>query len=153
MLSFENHIREVTRNETSTSQTGVTRKALVTSRKEVKPLATSRRRVRRQKISLARSMLMSSRCHFFSFSFRSLSWRMDYWTSMKNCCSLLWQLTRTSSQKSIEKWGGAVANRLRRRTSDQTVLGSNPAVAAALSPWTRLFTPIVLRRSLHISFY
>ena len=49
--------------------------------------------------------------------------------------------------------GGAVANRLRRRTSDQTVLGSNPAVAAALSPWTRLFTPIVPRRSLHISFY
>ena len=47
----------------------------------------------------------------------------------------------------------AVANRLRRRTSDQTVLGSNPAVAAALSPWTRLFTPIVPRRSLHISFY
>ena len=43
--------------------------------------------------------------------------------------------------------------RLRRRTSDQTVLGSNPAVAAALSPWTRLFTPIVPRRSLHISFY
>ena len=37
--------------------------------------------------------------------------------------------------------GGAVANRLRRRTSDQTVLGSNPAVAAALSPWTRLYTP------------
>ena len=36
--------------------------------------------------------------------------------------------------------GGAVAIRLRRRTSDQTVLGSNPAVAAALSPWTRLFT-------------
>ena len=33
------------------------------------------------------------------------------------------------------------------------VLGSNPAVAAALSPWTRLFTPIVPRRSLHISFY
>ena len=32
-------------------------------------------------------------------------------------------------------------------------LGSNPAVAAALSPWTRLFTPIVPRRSLHISFY
>ena len=49
--------------------------------------------------------------------------------------------------------GGAVANRLRRRTSDQTVLGSNPAAAAALSPWTRLFTPIVPRRSLHISFY
>ena len=49
--------------------------------------------------------------------------------------------------------GGAVANRLRRRTSDQTVLGSNPAVAAALSAWTRLFTPIVPRRSLHISFY
>ena len=47
--------------------------------------------------------------------------------------------------------GGAVANRLRRRTSDQTVLGWNPAVAAALSPWTRLFTPIVPRRSLHIS--
>ena len=35
-----------------------------------------------------------------------------------------------------------MANRLRHRTSDQTVLGSNPAVAAALSPWTRLFTPI-----------
>ena len=34
-----------------------------------------------------------------------------------------------------------------------TVLGSNPAVAVALSPWTRLFTPIVPRRSLHISFY
>ena len=49
--------------------------------------------------------------------------------------------------------GGAVANRLQRRTSDQTVLGSNPAVAAALSPWTRLFTPIVPRRSLRISFY
>ena len=46
-----------------------------------------------------------------------------------------------------------MANRLRRRTSDQTVLGSNPAVAAALSPWTRLFTPIVPRRSLHTSFY
>ena len=29
----------------------------------------------------------------------------------------------------------------------------NPAVAAALSPWTRLFTPIVPRRSLHILFY
>ena len=27
------------------------------------------------------------------------------------------------------------------------------AVAAALSPWTRLFTPFVPRRSLHISFY
>ena len=49
--------------------------------------------------------------------------------------------------------GGAVANWLRRRTSYQTVLGSNPAVAAALIPWTRLFTPIVPRRSLHISFY
>ena len=43
--------------------------------------------------------------------------------------------------------GGAGANRLRRRTSNQTVLGSNPAVAAALSPWTRLFTPIVPRRA------
>ena len=30
---------------------------------------------------------------------------------------------------------------------------SYTAVAAALSPWTRLFTPIVPRRSLHISFY
>ena len=49
--------------------------------------------------------------------------------------------------------GGAVADRLRRRTSDQTVFGSNPAVAATLSPWTRFFTPIVPRRSLHISFY
>ena len=53
----------------------------------------------------------------------------------------------------IKSFQTAVANRLRRRTSDQTVLGSNPAVAAALSPWTRLFTPIVPRRSLHISFY
>ena len=53
----------------------------------------------------------------------------------------------------LQSEGGAVANRLRRRTSDQMVLGSNPAVAAALSPWTRLFTPIVPRRSLHISFY
>ena len=35
-----------------------------------------------------------------------------------------------------------MANRLWRRTSDQTVLGSSPAVAAALSPWTRLFTPM-----------
>ena len=52
-----------------------------------------------------------------------------------------------------DKYGGTVANRLRRWTSNQTVLGSNPAVAAALSPWTRLFTPIVPRRSLHISFY
>ena len=41
-----------------------------------------------------------------------------------------------------KKIGGAVANRLRRRTSDQTVLGSNPAVAAALSPWTRLLLPL-----------
>ena len=57
------------------------------------------------------------------------------------------------SAMSSQLTGGAVANRLRRRTSDQTVLGSNPAVAAALSPWTRLFTPIVPRRSLHISFY
>ena len=42
-----------------------------------------------------------------------------------------------------------MADRLRRRKSDQTVLGSNPAVAATLSPWTRLFTPIAPRRSLH----
>ena len=42
----------------------------------------------------------------------------------------------------MPKAKGAVANRLRRRTSDQTVLGSNPAVAAALSPWARLFTPL-----------
>ena len=53
-------------------------------------------------------------------------------------------VTHSLTQASI---GGAVANRLRRRTSDQTVLGSNPAVAAALSPCTRLFTPIVPRRS------
>ena len=33
-----------------------------------------------------------------------------------------------------------MANRLRRRTSDQTVLGSNPAVAAALSPWMTLYS-------------
>ena len=53
----------------------------------------------------------------------------------------------------LRRRGGAVANRLRRQTSDQTALGSNPAVAAALSPWTRLFTPIVPGRNLHISFY
>ena len=63
------------------------------------------------------------------------------------------RLRRRSGQSVTASEGGAVANRLRRRTSDQTVLGSNPAVAAALSPWTRLFTPIVPRRSLHISFY
>ena len=57
------------------------------------------------------------------------------------------------SSTELSNRGGAVANRLRRRTSDQAVLGSNPAVAAAFSPWTRLFTPIVPRRSLHISFY
>ena len=34
-----------------------------------------------------------------------------------------------------------------------TSKNSNPAVAAALSPWIRLFTPIVPRRSLNISFY
>ena len=60
----------------------------------------------------------------------------------------VWRILVTHSNR-----GGTVANRLRRRTSDQTVLGSNPAVPAALSPWTRLFTPIVPRRSLHISFY
>ena len=58
-----------------------------------------------------------------------------------------------ANESIMRKRGGAVANRLRRRTSDQTVLGSNPAVAAVLSPWTRLFTPIVPRRSLRISFY
>ena len=41
----------------------------MTSRKEVKPLVTSRSRVWRQKISLARRMPISSRCHFF-FLFR-----------------------------------------------------------------------------------
>ena len=53
--------------ETSTSQTGVTREALVTSRKEVKPLVTSCRRVWRQKMLLARHMPIASRCHFFLF--------------------------------------------------------------------------------------
>ena len=62
------------------------------------------------------------------------------------------RLSRFYDHEQLKK-GGTVANRLRRRTSDQTVLGSNPAVAAALSPWTRFFTPIVPRRSLHISFY
>ena len=38
-----------------------------------------------------------------------------------------------------------MANRLRRRTSDQTVLGSNPAVAAALSPWTSIGSYLNLR--------
>ena len=55
--------------------------------------------------------------------------------------------------ESADIGGGAVANRLRRRTSDQTVLGSNPAVATALSPWTKLFTSIVPRSNFHISFY
>ena len=66
-------------------------------------------------------------------------------------------VSRRAQEKSFappsRQRGGAVANRLRCRTSDQTVLGSNLAVAAALSPWTRLFTPVVPRRSLHISFY
>ena len=52
------------------------------------------------------------------------------------------QNNRMISLKQPHCLQGAVANRLRRRTSDQTILGSNPAVAAALSPWTRLFTPI-----------
>ena len=69
-------------------------------------------------------------------------------------CDLFGELlTEVCRNVHVEPDGGAVANRLRRRTSDQTVLGSNPAVAAALSPWTRLFTPVVPRRSLHISFY
>ena len=67
------------------------------------------------------------------------------WTFSLHACAL-----QASLPSSLQV---AVANRLRRRTSDQTVLGSNPAVAAALSPWTRLFTPIGPRRSLHISFY
>ena len=46
----------------------------------------------------------------------------------------------------IARFCFSVTGLLRRRTLDQTVLGSNPAVAAALSPWTRLFTPIVPRR-------
>ena len=74
----------------------------------------------------------------------------DY--SVVSCCSEKTRNRRTCRTTS-ERRGGAVANRLRRRTSDQTVLGSNPAMVAALSPWTRLFTPIVPRRSLHISFY
>ena len=41
--------------------------SLVTRRREVKPLVTSRRRVWRQKISLARRMPISSRWHFFLF--------------------------------------------------------------------------------------
>ena len=40
-----------------------------------------------------------------------------------------WRRCTAASRRSA---GGAVANRLRRRTSDQTVLGSNPPVAAAL---------------------
>ena len=54
------------------------------------------------------------------------------------------------------------AQKENRRRSGQSVTasdfgsngpGSNPAVSVALSPWTKLFTPIVPRRSLHISFY
>ena len=56
----------------------------------------------------------------------------------KTLLSTDWKMEETPSAFS---WSGR--NRLRRRTTDQTVLGSNPAVAAALSPWTRLFTPIV----------
>ena len=52
----------------------------------------------------------------------------------------------------LKKFKGTVGQ-MSHRTSDQTVLGSNPTVAAALSPWTRLFTPIVPRRSLYISVY
>ena len=43
--NFDSREVKSTRNETSTSQTDVTREALVTSRKEVKPLVTSGRRV------------------------------------------------------------------------------------------------------------
>ena len=72
---------------------------------------------------------------------------------MLHCSALSKTESSVSDEVETLNGGGAVANRLRRQTSDQTVLGSSPAVAAALSPWTRLFTPIVPRRSLHISFY
>ena len=45
---------------------------------------------------------LSSRCHFFLFCFEAYHEELNV---HENCCSLLWQLTRTSSQKSIEKCG------------------------------------------------
>ena len=44
---------------------------------------------------------------------------------------LLWILHKKFKEKNLVK----CTNRLRRRTSDQTVLGSNPEVAAALTNW------------------
>ena len=91
---------------------------------------------------------------------KKTSWCPTRCTIDHICCGgvivvvfLPFQVPNKINANTIYHLGGAVANWLRRRTSNQTVLGSNPAVAAALSPWTRLFTPIVPRRSLHISFY
>ena len=70
-----------------------------------------------------------------------------------SCIALSLQFLASQQNEKIEQKLRLPADHDKRRTSDQTVLGSNPAVAAALSPWTRLFTPIVPRRSLHISFY
>ena len=71
----------------------------------------------------------------------------------KNKSKSLWHTEMVAKSRPKEKSSGrmrtkrqnrkgAVANRLRRRTSDQMVLGSNPAVAAALSPWTRSLLPL-----------
>ena len=89
------------------------------------------------------------------------TWKQWKWKQIHNTPVVMCHKQGTAAEfrKNKKIWqinedeGGAEANRLRRQTSDQMVLGSNPAVAAALSPWTRLFTPIVPRRSLHISFY
>ena len=92
-------------------------------------------------------------CMHFILPFLSISHPFLFlFASKKSTCFCLFITLYCIPILSSRIKGGAVANRLRRRTSDQTVLGSNPAVAAALNPWTRLFTPIVPRRSLHISF-
>ena len=71
------------RAEYESDQTGVTRAALVTRRKEVKPLVTSRRRLWRQKISLARCMPIPSRCHFFLFRLEAYHEEWDVFTKFR----------------------------------------------------------------------
>ena len=96
-----------------------------------------------------------SQCMQTHRSALSISWCLLWWALVKEsvlvgvffervqaknsgqCTARTWNPWQHSSPAMV-LWncGGALANRLRRRTSDQTVLGSNPAVAAALSPWT-----------------
>ena len=106
---------------------------------------------RKSSVSVLSIIQMTSSTNLNNFSLRSYS-KGTFGETVQFMIIVRAEELEILRRSEIEK-GGAVANRLRRRTSDQTVLGSNPAVAAALSPWTRLFTPIVPRRSLHISFH